>query len=255
MITMFWAVLVASLVGSVHCAGMCGGVVAFVGGTSGDHRDWRPQLLYHLGRLCGYVTIGAIAGGLGAVLDLGGEAVGLGRVAIALAGSLMIGYGVIMLLRLRGRKVALPVPRFLHSAFGGGMRKVQNQGPKVRATAIGLLTTLLPCGWLYMFAGTAAGTGSPWLGAISMAFFWLGTVPVLAAIGVGVQKLSGPVQKHVPMFSALALVVVGLLAVIGRLDVPSFQAAVADGVTEPACCESESPSEHPEPLPLTQPAE
>ena len=237
MITMFWAVLVASLVGSAHCAGMCGGVVAFVGGTSGNVRDWRPQFLYHFGRLIGYMTVGAVAGGVGAVLDLGGEAVGIGRVAIAVAGGLMVTYGVIMLLRLRGKKVNLPVPKFFQNAFGGGMRKVQNQGPKVRGLAIGLLTTFLPCGWLYMFAGTAAGSGSPWIGAITMAFFWLGTVPVLAAIGVGVQKLAGPMQKHVPVFSALLLVVIGLLAVVGRLDVPSFQAAADAGSTGPACCE------------------
>ncbi|MCP4092642.1 MAG: sulfite exporter TauE/SafE family protein [Planctomycetes bacterium] len=240
---MFWAVFVASLVGSGHCAGMCGGIVAFVGGTSGDHRDWRPQFLYHAGRFLGYVTVGALAGGIGAVLDLGGEAVGIGRVAIAVAGSLMVGYGLIMLLRLRGKKINLPVPKFFERSFGSGMRKVQGQGPKVRALMVGLLTTLLPCGWLYMFAGTAAGTGSVWLGALTMAVFWLGTVPVLAAIGVGVQRLAGPVQKHVPMFSALLLVVIGLLAVFGRLDVPSFQAAAEAGSIEPACCESDDTHE------------
>ena len=253
---MFWAVLVASLVGSVHCAGMCGGVIAFVGGTSGctssNQHDWRPQILYHLGRLLGYMTVGAAAGGLGAVLDLGGEAVGIGRVAIGLAGGLMVTYGIIMLLRLRGNRVNLPVPKFFQNAFGGGMRKVQNQGPKVRGLAIGLLTTFLQCCWLYMYAGTAAGTGSPLLGATTMAFFWLGTVPVLAAIGVGVQRLAGPMQKHVPVFSALLLVAIGLLAVGGRLDVPSFKAAADAGSTEPACCE---PAELTTPADIATPTE
>lgn len=234
---LLWTVLVASLVGSVHCAGMCGGLVAFVGGTGG--RSWRPQLNYHLGRLLGYAAIGAAAGGLGAVLDLGGEALGLGRVAIGLAGALMVGYGVILLLRWRGHAAKLPVPKFLERAFGGGMRRVQGLGPSLRGLAIGGLTTFLPCGWLYLFAGTAAGTGSPLLGALTMAAFWLGTVPMLAVIGVGVQRLAGPAQKHVPVFSAVLLVVVGLMALLGRLDVPSFEAAADAGVEGAACCETE----------------
>ncbi|MGB0953625.1 MAG: sulfite exporter TauE/SafE family protein [Planctomycetota bacterium] len=237
MMTLLGTVFVASFLGSLHCAGMCGGVVAFVAGTPGQQGASRTQVAYHFGRLLSYSIIGLVAGGFGAVLDLGGEAVGLGRFAIVLAGSVMIAYGVILLLRVQGRQIKLPVPAFLQRFYQAGFGKVTRLTPTLRGGALGMLTALLPCGWLYLFAAGAAATGHPLWGALSMAVFWAGTVPVLAALGVGVKKLSGPLQRHVPSFSAVLLVVVGLMAVLGRLDVPSFAAAAEQGHDTPACCE------------------
>jgi hypothetical protein len=46
-------VFVASLLGSLHCAGMCGGIACFVGGTAARGR---ALTLYHLGRLLSYAA-------------------------------------------------------------------------------------------------------------------------------------------------------------------------------------------------------
>jgi sulfite exporter TauE/SafE len=237
MMTLLGTVFLASFLGSLHCAGMCGGVVAFLAGTPGQGRSSNVQIAYHLGRLFSYASIGVLAGLFGAALDLGGEALGIGRVAIVLAGSLMITYGIILLLRVRGRQVRLPVPDFLQRFYRNGFDAVAKRGPLLRGGAMGFLTAFLPCGWLYLFAAGAAATASPLWGALSMAAFWAGSVPVLAALGVGVQKLAGPLQRHVPTFSAVLLVAVGLMAVLGRLDVPSFAAVAATGDSTPACCE------------------
>lgn len=237
MIALLGTVFLASFLGSLHCAGMCGGVVAFLAGTPGQAGSTKVQVAYHLGRLFSYATVGALAGLFGAALDLGGEAVGVGRVAIFLAGALMITYGIILLLRIRGRQVRLPVPHFLQRSYRKGFDAVAGRGPVLRGGAMGILTAFLPCGWLYLFAAGAAATAHPGWGALSMVAFWAGSVPVLAALGVGVQKLAGPLQRHVPSFSAVLLVVVGLMAVFGRLDVPSFAAVAASGDVTPACCE------------------
>ena len=44
------AVFVASLLGSLHCAGMCGGIVTFcvAGRPLRPQREWTPQVLYTL---------------------------------------------------------------------------------------------------------------------------------------------------------------------------------------------------------------
>jgi len=243
MMTLLSTVFVASLVGSLHCAGMCGGVVAFLAGSSQSGTRHHAQWAYHGGRFLSYSLIGLLAGSFGAAIDLGGNALGLGRVAITLAGVMMISYGAILLLRVRGKQVKLPVPAFLQRFYQAGFAKVAKRGPLLRGLTMGLLTAFLPCGWIYLFAAGAAATGSPWWGALSMMVFWAGTVPVLAVVGVGVQKLAGPLQRHVPSFSAVLLVVVGLMAVLGRLDVPSFAAAQEAGLTTPACCESNTPVE------------
>ncbi|MCU0874601.1 MAG: sulfite exporter TauE/SafE family protein [Pirellulaceae bacterium] len=219
------AVLLASLFGSLHCAGMCGPLVAFAVGapeTSSYAQRAVLQIVYHGGRLATYALVGAICGVLGAALDLGGSLLGLQRVAAVMAGAMMIAVGVLALLRYRG--VALPhlgLPAFLQRLVVVGQRTAVGLRPLPRALTIGLLTALLPCGWLYAFAIIAAGAGSAAWGAAVMAAFWAGTVPVLVSLGVGVQALTGAVGRRLPLATALILVALGLYTVGDRLLVPA----------------------------------
>ena len=50
--------------------------------------------------------------------------------------------------------------------------------------ALGAATGLLPCGIVYVAAIQGAGIGTPLGGALLMAAFGAGTIPVLAAIGL-----------------------------------------------------------------------
>jgi sulfite exporter TauE/SafE len=79
-----------------------------------------------------------------------------------------------------------------------------------------LLSGFLPCGWLWAFVVTAAGTGGALKGAAVMTAFWAGTVPALVAVGVGAQLVSAPLRRHVPAVTAILLVVLGLYAILGR---------------------------------------
>ena len=213
-------VLAASLVGSLHCAGMCGGFVAFYAGAAG-RRPGLAHAAYNLGRLAAYATLGALAGTLGAALDLAAAPAGIQRAAAVLAGVLIALWGTRTLLETAGVRVArLDPPAALRSAVARGVAAVAAQPPVTRALVIGLLTGLLPCGWLYAFIVTAAGTGDPLRGAGLMAVFWLGTLPVMAGLGVAVQALAGGFRRWVPAVCAVAMIVVGLFAVAGRARVP-----------------------------------
>lgn len=218
-------ILIASLVGSLHCVGMCGAFVAFAVGT-GDQPGWRNKFLlsaaYNGGRLVTYSILGAAAGALGHVLDLGGTYIGLQRAAAIMAGTIMIVFGLSTLLRIKGVKLPkIPLPDFLVKTVALGQGLAMAMRPVPRALTIGLLTTLLPCGFLYIFAGLAMGTGSPFFGALTMATFWLGTLPALVAVGAGIQSLTGVLGKHVPTATAILIVLVGLYTVIHRLDLSS----------------------------------
>lgn len=223
MLALLSAVLLASLLGSTHCAGMCGAFVAFaVGapGPAGSKPASRVTLngAYNLGRLCTYITLGAIAGALGAALDLGGSLIGIQRIAAYAAGGIMALFGIRALLTHFGVRIPrVPVPRVLVSLARAGHARAFDLPPVSRAAVVGLLTTLLPCGWLYAFVVVSAGTASPLLGAVSMAVFWLGTLPIMAAIGVGVQSLSGPLRRYLPLATSLVLVGAGLWTLTGRL--------------------------------------
>ncbi len=242
MTAMLITVLIASLVGSLHCVGMCGAFVAFAVGTggTGDGSGVRSKSLllaaYNGGRLVTYTALGAAAGSLGAALDLGGSFIGIQRAAAVLAGAVMIVFGVVTLLRIKGVKVPkAPLPGLLVKIVTLGQGLAMAMRPVPRALTIGLLTTLLPCGWLYAYAAVAAGTASPVYGALTMMAFWLGTLPALVAVGAGIQSLAGALGKHLPTATAIVIVLVGLFTVMHRLELSAAvyaQApAVSDGLT------------------------
>lgn len=219
------ALLFASLVGSLHCVGMCGAFVAFAVGT-GDESGWHSKAVlnaaYNGGRLLTYTLLGAIGGALGAALNLGGSLIGVQRFAAIAAGVIMIIFGLTTLMRVLGAKLPkTPVPKVIHKVVGAGQAVAMGMKPVPRALTIGLLTTLLPCGWLYAYAAVAAGTASPVYGALTMAVFWLGTVPALAALGAGVQSLIGVLGRHMPAATAIVIVLVGLFTVFQRVDLSS----------------------------------
>ena len=217
-------VAAASLLGSVHCAGMCGGFVAIAGdGVTGRAR-WVSQLSYNAGRLVSYAVLGAAAGALGHAVDLAGSAAGIGRVASLVSGSMMIVWGMGALLETQGVRVfrgrwALP------KRVTDGLASLRRLPAAWRGLLLGLATTLLPCGWLYAFAVMAAGTASPLQGALLMAAFWTGNWPVLLGLGVALSAAVGRVRRHVPLLSAAVIFSVGLFTVTARANLPAFAAA------------------------------
>ena len=252
MTALFLAVFLASLLGSLHCAGMCGAFVAIAVGaplrSDGAARGaFATQSAYHLGRLASYTLLGAAAGAAGSLVNLGGALAGMRTASMALAGAAIATFGIITLLRAAGMSINrfhLPMSwtRRVSRLSGAAM----SRPPIVRAGAIGLLTTLLPCGWLYAFAITAAGTGHAFTGALVMAAFWTGTLPALATVGIGVRKLAGPFAARLPVITASLMVLVGAGMFIQRTRFdPIAMARQVDGAASPqsdtpACCVEKS---------------
>ena len=146
-----YAALVAGLATSFHCAVMCGPLAcAFK----------VPPLEYHGGRLLSYPLAGAAAGAAGGTLlaFLGGRAGSILPWVLA-AVLLVIGLGL---------EKRLPQPQFL-SRWLLRLRLRRS---------LGLLTPLLPCGPLWLMLAAAAATGSWSGGALVMACFVAGTIPL-----------------------------------------------------------------------------
>lgn len=225
-------ILVASLVGSVHCAGMCGGFVCFYTGTNSgtDATALRAHAMYNVGRLTSYLLLGAIAGAIGAGVSTLGALAGLQHTAAIVAGALMVGWAVSTIAAQRGIRLgSMRAPESWQRAMGRVLHAVREQPMATRAWMTGLLTTMLPCGWLYVFVATAGGTGSVRAGVMTMAIFWAGTVPALLAVGLGAQRLFGPLRKRLPMLSATIVLVMGLLSISGRFSMrPAASGAGAD---------------------------
>jgi sulfite exporter TauE/SafE len=234
------AIFVASLMGSLHCVGMCG---AFLAIATGDGVSlWKSQAAYHLGRLVTYLTMGVAAGIVGSTLDLGASLAGLQPLAATLAGATMLAIGTLVLLGKLGIRVPQPTPpafmqKLVQSRLGG----VLNWAPTARATAIGMLTTLLPCGWLYAFVITAAGTASVWKAPLVMAVFWLGTLPALIAVGTGVRAAMGAIGRHAAIIACVLVMIAGGWTIWNRshLDPANWivkGALESDQPATPTCC-------------------
>jgi len=222
MVVFLTAVLTASLLGSMHCVGMCGPLAIFASGA-GESTPRRQvavaTTLYHLGRLTTYLLAGLIAGLIGSVVDTGGQALGFQLAAARLVGSIMVIVGIVKIVQLLTAGGSAPKP-IRPSLIGGFLVKLRpvvfRLPPAGRALVVGLLTTLLPCGWLYLFALVAAGTGSAVWGPVVMFAFWLGTVPALTALISGTVALSARFKTATPTAAAMLLIFAGIFTFSGR---------------------------------------
>lgn len=179
--------LVAGLLGSTHCLGMCGGIVMSLNASlpRGAARHWLP-LAYNLGRIGSYVLAGALAGALGAA----GGVTFLGSHG---AESLRLGAAAIMV--LVGAHIALGAAR-APSWMNGPERlgawlwrclssRIVPHLPRAglpRALAVGLVWGWLPCGMVYTALLAAATAGDALSGSLTMLAFGAGTLPAMAGI-------------------------------------------------------------------------
>lgn len=219
MLELVLPVVGASLLGSPHCAAMCGPFACLYGGPTGRDGGWHAHAAYNLGRLAAYLGLGAVAGLAGAGLNQLGAMTGVARGAAIVAGTLMVLWGGLTIAAALGARVpGTSPPAGFRRLLGRMLLRFQHRPPTARAAALGLLTTLLPCGWLYAFVAVAAGTGTVPRGMLVMAAFWLGTLPVMAGVGLLAQRALGPLRTRLPVATAAMLVVLGLLTISGRLS-------------------------------------
>lgn len=226
--TPLWAAIFASsLLGSLHCMAMCGPLIGLRGGVGSV-----PLALVHaVGRLTTYAVLGALAGSVGQVLDVAGHLAQVQHVAAVVAGVVILGWGVRAIAIARGW---VRVAGSGGALFQRGLVQLRTRRAARRAFVIGVLTGLLPCGWLWAFVVSAAGTASPWTGAAVMATFWLGTVPAMTGLlafgGAAIERL----RRRLPVISACVLIALGLATLATR-----WRDAGSAGVTTPHCHRSD----------------
>ena len=191
--TITWMILgvavLTGFLGGVHCAGMCGGIVAAVAGQSaGTVRPWLVHLAYNAGRIASYALAGAAAGAVGSLGLMLEKWLPVQIVLYVTANLLLIALG----LYLAG--VRSPITRLEH--LGAGLwRRIQPYTRRflpvdsvAKAFALGMLWGWLPCGLVYTVLFTALLSGSALNGAILMLAFGLGTLPNLMAAAVLLQR-------------------------------------------------------------------
>lgn len=212
--------LVIGLLGSVHCIGMCGGIMGALSiGAGRTPESGRVPvvvyaLAYNLGRITSYGLAGVIAGWIGTrFYGLLSSGVAHGA-ALVTAGLFMVALG----LYLTGwTRVLEPVER----AGGVLWRRIEPLARRLlpvrsplHAVALGVLWGWLPCGLVYSALVLALASGDPVLGGVFMVAFGLGTLPMVLTLGATARWLAGLARRHWIRQAAGGLIIVlGVLTV------------------------------------------
>lgn len=212
------SLFIASLLGSLHCAGMCGGFAAFC--CSGATSRSAVISMYNIGRLTSYAILGISAGIVGQTINQGLSPYFSNGLAI-LVGIFLILWGGRNLLGLRSTRT-ISGSSTSSGLYSRILNRVMNFAPTPRAYVIGLVTVLLPCPWLYGFVALAAASGSWWQGGIVMAVFWLGTLPVLVAVGAFSRQVLERWGAQAPAVTSGLLIASGIFCILAHTDVISL---------------------------------
>lgn len=183
-----FAALLAGLLATPHCAGMCGGF------ATACARPRRGLVAWHLGRVTTYAGIGAVGGAAGRLLP------GPQWVPAAIATLLLVWFAAGLAGIVRPVAPRLPVLSRITSRVAGGRNGASRY-------AFGVLTGMLPCGMVYAAASMAVASGSPVVGAGVMVAFGAATIPGLTVLSMGLQRIAA---RSIWARRALAVLVLGL---------------------------------------------
>lgn len=190
-IALIAAAFVTGLLGSVHCVGMCGGIVGAVTLAPGSPSARRGfALWYHAGRVASYAIAGAAVGFIGGSLLDAAALTRATTVGAAIAGGFMILLGLYLASWWTGLAVLERLGARLWRRIEPYGRPLLPARRPHQALLLGMLWGWLPCGMVYSALVGAAVGGDAVNGALIMLMFGLGTAPLLWALGGGMRHAS-----------------------------------------------------------------
>ncbi|MBA1438718.1 MAG: sulfite exporter TauE/SafE family protein [Epsilonproteobacteria bacterium] len=196
-----------------HCIGMCGGIVLAYSSIKIEPQSSKlsktaAHLLYNFGRITTYTMLGAVFGALGGVVTFSNTANG---VLLLIVGVVMILAG----LSLMGKIKFLTVIEHTFSSsslYKTAFKSILNSRSNYSFFILGILNGLLPCGFVYFFAITAAATASPIYGALVMFIFGLSTIPSMFGLGFVSSMVNATNFRNMMMsLSSVAVIIYGCM--------------------------------------------
>ncbi|MCC9073954.1 sulfite exporter TauE/SafE family protein [Flavobacterium sp. F-65] len=210
---MLYSAFIFGLISSFHCIGMCGPIAMML--PVDKHNKARKAIqiiVYHLGRLTAYGTIGLIFGLLGKGFFLAG-----------IQQKISIIIGVIMIVVVLTPEKIFAQYNFSKPVYRLISRIKTNLGKHFRNKSykslfiIGLLNGFLPCGMVYVALFGAIAMQSAELGVLYMVLFGLGTVPLMTSVvyfnSFLTQSTRNKFQKAIPYVA----VIIGVLFILRGL--------------------------------------
>lgn len=203
------------------CLAVVGGLLLSVSANYAKNgRKIKPQILFHSGRMISFFVFGGLIGAIGSAFTLSMNATFILSVLVGLV-MLVLGINLLEVMPW-AKKLQIHMPK----SVAKGVHSLKNVESAIAPFLIGVATFFLPCGFTQSMQIYSLGTGSFVTGALTMTFFALGTLPVLALISFTSVRLGKGKFSSIFFKSAGILVIAfGLITILNGL--------VAKGVISP----------------------
>ncbi len=207
----------AGLGGSLHCVGMCGAFATSCSAKSGGLG------FYNTGRLTSYTLMGILSGFLGVSFTYVFKDPWISTLPAIILGFFFLLWGYNS---LRGKSTALKLPKGFNRLIQKRLGKVYiMQSSALRSFLLGSLSVFLPCGLLYGVMLALATFQDPFMGALGMLSFGLGTLPAMALAPTAITKFLRPLKEQWPKLTSFGLISLGLITIIYRMVIAYEQAS------------------------------
>jgi sulfite exporter TauE/SafE len=205
--TVYALALMTGFLGSGHCAGMCGALVAGFFMKTEKKSVW-PYLSYHAARITMYTIVGITAALMGAALVSTGL---IGRIQ----GFLQVGIGFFVIVLAMGIVGISPwqfsmkfMPtKILNRIFMAAAKR----GSALGASMGGLLNGLMPCPLTFAMAVNATSAPSPAEGGLMMLALGIGTLPTMLVVTFAFGKLGTKARGLMLKGAAIIMMAMGCL--------------------------------------------
>ena len=210
---MLYSALLLGLISSLHCMGMCGPIAMML---PVDHNNLAKKasqiLLYHLGRLAAYGTLGLAFGILGRGLYLAG----MQQQISIIAGILMIAIVLIPEKVFSNYNFSKPVYRIISKVKTGLGSQFKKRSYKALFIT-GLLNGFLPCGLVYAALFGAIAMQNMPLGVLYMLLYGVGTIPLMSVVIYASSFLTNPMRNIMVKMVPYVAVFIGMLFIVRGL--------------------------------------
>ncbi|APD06446.1 hypothetical protein UJ101_00915 [Flavobacteriaceae bacterium UJ101] len=226
-ISIITSALLLGLGGSLHCLGMCG-PIAFTLSIDKRYKNKLliQNLLYQIGRVITYFTLGIFAGFIGKSFNI-----------LGLQGKISIITGILLILSVvfslnKVQKISFFTPiNILVAKLKVKLSHYIKRSNYSSFITIGLLNGLLPCGMVYTALTASIVAGSILNSAIFMLLFGLGTIPLMF-FAVLVGNYAGMNWRHkIERIIPFIVIFVGVLFILRGLNlgIPFISPALSNG--------------------------
>lgn len=199
--------------GSTHCLGMCGPLVLAL--PLSRQEKWQMALSaiqYNLGRVLTYALLGLLFGLLGKGLFMAGIQKGFSIFLGALV--LLV---VVFKINLETRFLQIPmISKYAHFLKKQLARHLNR--PNSHLT-LGMLNGLLPCGLVYLALAGAVTTGNAMQGALFMALFGLGTMPLMVGVFFLKNAFTSKIKRSLQHVASFVMVIAAVVLIFRGLAI------------------------------------